>query len=60
MVGQLSAQHLGTGVGQGLGGLVRAGQREDGVPAGEELGDDGGADGAGAARDKDMHETLPK
>ena len=39
-------------------GRVGAGEREDGVAVAEELGDDGGADPAGATCDEDVHGTL--
>src|SRR4030088_3176327 len=54
------------GRGGGAGGLdgqrgrVGAGEREDGVAVAEELGDDGGADQAGATGDKDVHGTPLK
>ena len=54
-VRQPAAQRLGAGVLQRLRGAVRAGQREDGVAVAEQFGDDGGADGAGAAGDEDVH-----
>ena len=57
-VRQPSSQHLGAGVLEGLLGAVRPGQRENGVAVAEQLGDDGGADGAGTAGDEDVHEAL--
>src|SRR5579875_3340323 len=57
-VGELSPEHLGAGLLEGLRRSVRAGQGEDGVAVAEELGDHGGADGAGAAGDEDVHGIL--
>ena len=59
-VRQPAAQHLGAAALEGVRGVVRAGQRENGVAVGEQFGDDGGADGAGTAGDEDVHGTPPK
>ena len=53
-------ERLGAGRLGGQRGRIGAGEREDGVAVAEELGDDGGADQAGAAGDEDVHGTLLK
>ena len=59
-VGEISPERLGAGRLEGQRGGVGAGEREDGVAVAEELGDDGGADQAGATGDEDVHGTLLK
>ncbi len=59
-VGEGSPERLGAGRLGGQRGRVGAGEREDGVAVAEQLGDDGGADQAGATGDEDAHGTLPE
>ncbi len=59
-VGEGTAERGAAGGLDGLRGRVGAGQCQDGVAVGEELGDDGRADQAGAAGDEDSHRTLLK
>ncbi len=58
-IGETSAQRLGAGLLGGPRRGVGAGEGEDGVAVAEQLGDDGGADQAGAAGDEDAHGTTP-
>jgi len=57
-VGETSPERLGAGRLDGQRGSVGAGERKDGVAVAEELGDDGGADQAGATGDEDVHGAL--
>ena len=57
-VGDPAADRCSAGGLDGPGRGLRPGEREEGVAVGEELGDDGGADQAGAAGDEDLHEVL--
>jgi hypothetical protein len=59
-VGDGSPERLGPGRLGGQRRRVGTGEREDSVTVAEELGDDGGADQAGATGDKDAHGTLPQ
>ena len=57
-VGEPPRSGVGAGRLDGRGGGVGAGEGEHGVAVGEQLGDDGRADQAGAAGDEDVHVEL--
>jgi len=54
-VGEGAVQGLSAGGFEGGCGAGRTGEPEDGVAVSEQLGDDGGADRAGATGDEDVH-----
>jgi hypothetical protein len=54
-IGKIATKRLGAGGLEGRRGRVGAGEREDGVAAAEQFGDDSRADAAGAAGDEDVH-----